>query len=159
MSLKSLITEAEQKLAPISRAQLLLSVAIAVLPVLGGLPCTLKCLEHAIGLATQWKPNDILSAETLYLFANGRETDSLAFQEAVATSARELAAIMTVTMAYYYTVWCAYMAEGQPNTPEDVEAVPVEAFQGVFKYAAESGAVSESELCDVLEGCLAERRS
>jgi hypothetical protein len=98
-------------------------------------------------------------AQKLYSFANSSETDGLAFQETVANNPKELAAIIAITMAYYYTVWCAYIAEGMPNIPEDVEAVPTEAFQGVFQYAVDSNAVTGNKLCELLEQYLASQRT
>lgn len=155
MRLNSLSADAAQKLEPTARAQLLLSVAAAVLPALTHLPKTLKTAEDAIHLASRWKPNGPYRAEDLYSFVNSNEIDGLAFQESVATNSQELAAIIAVTMAYYYTVWCAYVAEGKPDVPEDVEAVPTEAFQGVFKYSLDSAAVRESDICEILEKFLA----
>ncbi len=54
-------------------------------------------------------------------------------------------------MAYYYVVWCAFVSEGATDIPQDVEAVPDEAFLGILRYAIDSGVVQEKCLFEVLQ--------
>ena len=155
MRLTDLAATAEHKLDVQARVALLLDVARATLPALRNLPNTVRVAMDAISFIHNWNSHNGASANDLYSYANRRDESGLAFEEKSATTDSEKAAIIASTMAYYYAVWCAYMREGASCMPQDVEAVPDEAFLGTFRFAIASGAVSEEALCKLLEHYLA----
>jgi hypothetical protein len=151
MRVFSLALAAERNLEPIERVRFLLDVADLVSPALQSVPATLHVAKESIAYARQWKPLGEISANNLYSFANKANQTGLAFEETNATTPSEVSAVISITSAYYYAIWCAYVSEGVVEMPQDVEAVPDEGFHATLRYAIDSGAVQEKSLCEVLQ--------
>lgn len=155
MPLHELIATAEQRLDPHQGVELLLDVASAVLPALRNIPNTFSVVTDAISFASTWNKYQGCQADELYAYANRGDGSGLAFEEKNATNDSERAAVMASTCAFYYAVWLAYTREGETHMPQDVEAVPCEAFLATFQFAVASGAVKEEALHTLLEHHLA----
>lgn len=157
MHLNELIAIAEQQLDAQQRVELLLDVAKAVLPALRNIPRTLSVVTEAISFARAWNQHQGCNANELYAYANHSDHSGLAFEEKNATGDSERAAVIASTSAFYYAIWLAYTREGETHMPQDVEAVPYEAFLATFQFAIASGAVKEEVLHTLLEHYLATR--
>lgn len=151
MRLFDLAHAAECSLEPVRRAGFLLEVAELVSSALENVPATLQVAKESISYARQWKPFGKICANDLYFSANKPNQTGLAFEERNAITPSEVSAIISITMAYYYVIWCAFVSEDATDIPQDVEAVPDEAFLGTLRYALGSGVVQEKGLCEVLQ--------
>ena len=151
MRLFDLAPAAECSLEPLKRVGFLLEVADLASSALQNVPATLKVAKESISYARQWKPFGKISASDLYFSANKPNQTGLAFEERNVTTPSEISAVISITMAYYYVIWCAYVSEDAADIPQDVEAVPDEAFLGTLRYAIDSGVVQEKGLCEVLQ--------
>ena len=158
MNLQERVSQAELLLGPQELMGLLVELAEAVLPALDEVPRSQKVASDALTYVHEKSAKGAPVAQDLYAFANQPDGTGLAFEEGNVTQLHEVSAVVTVTCAYYFSIWYWASLEGWP-LPEDVESVPELKLLNIVNYAVQSLAVAESDVLNLLDRHLSKKLS